>query len=275
MKNSLQIISYNVFGSPFHGERILKTFLKTKIRKRFRLIAQEINKRETDIIFFQEVHTYPHLFVLKKALSQTYKVYFQPGIFGPKGGLVTFSKLKFTKKIFIDFAEKGALWNKSVTGPLTQKGMLLLKENGSNLWFINTHLTQNSKGNWNEKSIYTKLLTSQLKQCASLVNSLKNKNYNAIIGGDFNTPATSHLYQAFLNDANVVDVFEEDTTSTFIVWFDDIKFSERLDYIFYTKNAGISVHDKKLLFTEPLKIDKGDEQLLSDHVALEVRLTLS
>lgn len=275
MQKTLTLISYNVFGAPFHGQRLLKTFLKTHVRKRFRLIAQEISKRDTDLLLFQEVHTYPHLYILKKALPPHFFVYFQPGIYGPKGGVVTFSKIKAHKKTFVDFAEKGSVLNKSVTGPLTQRGMLLIHLTNSSIWILNTHLTQNSSGDWSEKNSYSRTVTQQLRQCSSLVKSLRSKGYQVILGGDFNTPATTPYYQDFLTDAKVTDVFSGDTTPTDIEWFEGKKFAQRIDYIFHSGDTPVKIEDKKLLFTEPLQTLNGDSQLLSDHVALEAKLKLS
>jgi len=268
MKQSLTLLSYNVFGAPFHGQKIIATLLRTKVRRRFRLIAKEITKKNFDFLLFQEVHTYPHLFVLKRALPKEYKVYFQLGIYGPKGGMVTFTKRKISKKLFVDFFDKGVLWNRSITGPLTQKGMLLLKIKDTQTWVINTHLTQNSSGVWGNKSVYTKILTSQLRQCAASLKSLQKKGYSIVVGGDFNMPHTSELYTKFVTESDMKDVFEKSTTSTYLQWFEGEKKSERIDYIFYTLNPSLILEKKENIFTQALKNERGEKQLLSDHVGL-------
>lgn len=275
MKYTVSLLSYNVFGAPFHGQKILRTLLKTKVRKRFRLIAREIYKMNLDILLFQEVHTYPHLFVLKKALPKEYKIFYQLGIYGPKGGLVTFSKLPIHKKSFIDFFDRGVYWNKSITGPLTQKGILMTKIKDRDLWILNTHMTQNSSGVWDGKSSYTNLLISQLNQCSTLISSLHKKGYRIVIGGDFNMPDNSELYEKFLNSADLFDVYDNNKGSTYLQWFEGEIHSGRIDYIFAQKLSNIKVLQSKYVFTEPLMNEAGEEQLLSDHVGLEAKFELS
>jgi len=70
-KRKLTILTFNTAGVPF---------IETNIRRRYKLIAAELNRQKYDIINLQEVHLYPMVHLLKK-------------IVGPKGGLVTFSKI--------------------------------------------------------------------------------------------------------------------------------------------------------------------------------------
>jgi mRNA deadenylase 3'-5' endonuclease subunit Ccr4 len=87
------LLSFNVFGAPFHPTKLFKSLLRTHVRKRFRLLAKEITNAQIDILALQEVHTYPHFFVLKRHLTNYPFVLYTPSLYGPKGGLVIFSKI--------------------------------------------------------------------------------------------------------------------------------------------------------------------------------------
>ncbi len=270
---SYTLISYNVFGSPFFPQKIIRSFFRTKVRKRFRKIAQEILQENIDFLLFQEVHTYPHFLVLRRALRKYKYVFYWPGLFGPKGGLVIFSHYPLEKKRYQDFDRKGDWWNKTATGPISQKGILYCKMKDHNLWLVNTHLTQNSSQSWNIENRSIPLLQSQLKQCTTLVNSLKNKNYSIILAGDFNTPHTLNLYTEFKKNTGLSDCFEGISEDTYYTNFQGLDSNGRIDYIFFDKKT-IKITDKKYRFTEPLKISPETELYLSDHVALKATFSL-
>lgn len=268
----LTILSYNVFGSPFSGEKILRSFLRTNVRNRFRNIAKSIKKEELDILLFQEVHTYPHYLLLKQNLKKYKYISFRAGIFGPKGGLVIFSKVPLEQEKYLDFYEKGDLWNKTLVGVIGQRGVLYCKVKDTNIWLLNTHLTQNSTRNWDKTTTPQKLLRSQLGQAISLVTMLQFKKQEVIFAGDFNMPHTLPLYQEFLEATELHDSFAHEPKDTYHIMFEGLDSYGRIDYIFYSKNLKLNEHC--YMFTEPLKTDKNNMLLLSDHVALRATLSL-
>ncbi len=270
----ITLLSYNVFGSPFSGEKIIKSFLRTKVRNRFRHIAKGIVKEELDILLFQEVHTYPHFFLLRHNLKNYKHVIYRAGVFGPKGGLVIFSKIPLEKENYLDFYEKGDLWNKTFVGVIGQRGVLYCKIKDKNVWLLNTHLTQNSTRNWDKTTTSRKMLRSQLHQATSLVTMLQSKNNSLIFGGDFNMPHTIPLYKEFTETTVLKDSFADTPKATYHILFEGLDSYGRIDYIFYSDNKDIQLDEQKYMFTEPLKTEKNEELLLSDHVALVATFSL-
>lgn len=267
------LLSYNVFGSPFSGEKIIRSFLRTHVRNRFRYIAKGILEQDLDILMFQEVHTYPHFFLLKHHLKNYRYVIYRAGIFGPKGGLVIFSKIPLEDENYLDFYDKGVWWNKTFIGVISQRGVLYCKVKDKNLWLLNTHLTQNSTKNWDKTTTSRKLLRSQLSQCISLVYRLKQKGAQIICAGDFNMPHAINLYAEFLEQTDFQDSFANTPDATYHILFEGLDSFGRIDYVFFTKSENLHLHRSSYLFTEPLKTEKNEELLLSDHVALRTDFT--
>ena len=270
----ITLLSYNVFGSPFSGEKIIRSLLRTKVRNRFRHIAKGIVKEDLDILLFQEVHTYPHFYLLRRALKSYPYVMYQKGIYGPKGGLVIFSKLPLEKKRYVDFYDKGVWWNQSIVGVLTQRGILYGKIKNKNIWLLNTHLTQNKKGNWDKTMTPRSILKSQLQQCINLVQRLHDKGASIICSGDFNMPHTIPLYREFIKATHLKDSFIDTPEDTYHILFKGLDSYGRIDYLFYSHSKNIKLEERKYMFTEPLRTEKNEELLLSDHVALVASFSL-
>src|SRR3954469_13803830 len=82
-KVPLSVISFNTCGAPI---------LSKKIKERYTRLAAILNKSQSDILSLQEVHTYRHFKILKKALTNYPYVSYKKYLYGPRGGLVIFSK---------------------------------------------------------------------------------------------------------------------------------------------------------------------------------------
>lgn len=266
---AFKIVSFNVFGAPFQPQKIIRSFFRNKVRRRFEKIAQELEKGEYDLLCFQEVLTYPHFLFLRKHLPSFPYVAYERSLYGPKGGLVIFTKIPFEKVEYIKFRKSGVYWNKSITGPLTRKGMLLMKVAKEPMWLINTHLTQNSDWNWNASNRFAKFLVLQLEQCADTVKTLSAIGNKIFLAGDFNLSKDSALYRDFVKDANLVDVFAKDNFPTTHPEFAPKgRKLERIDYMFTTKKNELKIIQKKYLFTDPIEMSGGKKSYLSDHIAL-------
>lgn len=271
---NLSLISYNVFGAPFHSQKIIRTLLRTSVRKRFRIIARELAKRDIDILSLQEVHTYPHFLYLKRLLPQYPHIVYKKSAYGPKGGLVIFSKLPFDLNEYVDFRKRGVLWNKSITGPVTRRGMLLTKLKEQRVWILNTHLTQDSDREWSTESRFAPLLAAQIAQCAEEIERLKKSGAAVIASGDFNVSDDSPFYTHFLKATKITDAFGSKGGATDFDWFGNKERLARIDYIFYSKGK-LALKSAQYLFTRQYMLDNGKKTYLSDHAALFSRFTLN
>ncbi|HVZ58686.1 MAG TPA: endonuclease/exonuclease/phosphatase family protein [Patescibacteria group bacterium] len=273
-QKDLKVLSLNVFGTPFHPKAIVKTFMRNNVRKRFRLIAEEINRTNADILFLQEIIDYPHyIFLLRLLKEYRYKAF--KGIFyGPRGGLVILSKFPLEHTIYYDFLEKGKLNNKSVTGHLSVRGILLTQLKGTNLWLGNTHLTQNSDDNWSAGNRFLPLLASQLTQVAVHTQVILSRKEQLILAGDFNVPKGSPLYQNFITESTLQDFFTYDDFSTYHQEFLPPGHRVgRLDYIL--ASPSIKLHDTSYILREQFTDNLGKKFYASDHIGLVARCKIA
>jgi sphingomyelin phosphodiesterase 2 len=270
---TLSIITFNTFGVPFDGNNIVKSLLRTKIRKRFKVIGDELNNSGADIIALQEVYTLPHLAILQKEMTKYPYSYYKKFLIGPRGGVVTFSKFPMDTVDYTDFKNKGQWLNKSFVGKLSKRGLLITKVHNMPIYIINTHLTQNSDHDWSRSNRYIPILKSQLSEIGRTLELLKNAP--VILVGDFNMPKNSDLYQLFVASTGLLDVFKSDTTPTcrniHPLQTGDVG---RIDYIFTNQNT-IHIQKSENILTDKFAITPKVTKFLSDHIALKADLTIT
>ena len=91
---TLALGSLNTHGTPLPSSRE---------RERFVVLGQQFEHHALDVINLQEVWSYRLLQTLKKTLHSYPYVAYTQGVFGPKAGLVTFSRSPLTALHFTDF----------------------------------------------------------------------------------------------------------------------------------------------------------------------------
>ncbi len=80
----LSVASLNTRGIPIRGSRLAS---------RYAVIGTEFEAGRADVVCFQEVFSYWHLRLLARRMPSFGYVSCRPSVFGPAGGLVTFSRL--------------------------------------------------------------------------------------------------------------------------------------------------------------------------------------
>lgn len=264
----LTLISFNTFGVPFDGNNLVKSFLRTNIRKRFKLIGKELNQLDTDIIALQEVYTYPHLNILRKEMTSYKYCYYKKFLIGPRGGVVTFSKIPMGTIKYKDFRSKGSMNNKSIVGRISKRGILTTKIHGFSTYILNTHLTQNSDHDWAHGNKYVPVLKAQLEEIKSILSLLQNST--VFLLGDFNLPKNSEIYYEFIKNNKLIDLFGQDITPTYRGHAIYKNVSGKIDYIF--SNQQINTLSYSYIFQND-KIENGS--FLSDHIGLKATLTIN
>jgi endonuclease/exonuclease/phosphatase family metal-dependent hydrolase len=260
----LSLGSLNTHGTPLPSSRE---------RERFVVLGQHFEHYHFDIINLQEVWSYRLLQTLKKTLHSYPYVAYTHGIFGPKAGLVTFSRYPLIAIHFTDFPplaepKKKKLKNR-LKRAMKRKGVLVARIMEKGVIVCNCHLVANGDGNWSQGSRYYAAHVHDLTALASLVTDLHNHEQNVVISGDFNIPKCSNLYQTFLDLSHSHDTFEGDETPTF---HKEFLFPDQqahcIDYIFFRSHQSPRIIKKALLFQEKVTLPSREQHYLSDHLGL-------
>lgn len=258
----ISILTFNICGVSIFSKNFF-----TKTQK----IADIINKEDLDILNFQEVVFYNHLWYLKKLLPGFPYVVYKPSLLGPHAGLVTFSRLPLNIVKFQRFKKNGDFYNLSIIHMLAQRGMLISQLTNTDINIINTHFSSNMNNQWVTENHYTKVLKLQAKELGQLIQSDKEKFF--LISGDFNIPKTSSLYHD-LTQENLVDIFKDTDKATHLgdFFFDNINHLQ-VDYIFVSQNSRLQaiVVSRKFLFDQKIAFG-SQKEYPSDHIGLEAHV---
>ena len=267
----LAIITFNTLGTPFMRGHQKKNYLDQTLYllKRFRKLATLLNESEADVIALQEVHLYPLLFFLRRNLTNYPFFFYKPFVYGPRGGMVLFSKQLLTDCEYIDFTKHGSFRNKSFIFKITQNGMLIAKVSGSPVYILNTTVSADADHDWTSLSKYHSLAQLQLKQIAHQINRLGEKGAVILAVGDFNMAQDSSLYTDFKEKTGAVNMFSAYEIPTQHPDFlpEDLESSPRLDYVFVKSLTKVISVKVRHMFREKLRIGKK-EMFLSDHPGL-------
>ncbi len=271
----LSIASFNIFGAPFYGNKIFRSLFRTRIFERFHIIADYFSKSGVDIVALQEVHTFRQLRFLKDRMQNFPHVLYEQFLYGPKGGVVIFSKIPFEHMEYVDFNKRGTFFNKTIVAKIGRRGILMGKLKDSPVYIFNTHLTQNSDHDWSPQNRYVPFLVSQLKQVAETIASLSSK-HTVIIAGDFNMPKTSPYYEWFIKHTHLKDIFNKYYSATYHKEL--LKQGHtigRVDYIFVNNTKRITALNTMHIFKRKVQIDPAHVAYVSDHIGLKADIAIT
>lgn len=237
--------------------------------KKCDMFADYMNTHDIDICNLQEVFFHQHFYYLKKKMTAFPHCSYQPSLFGPKAGLVTFSRTPITRHSHRLFSKVGNIFDRSIISVLGKKGMLVSRHQDTGLYSINTHFSANFSNDWNTKNRDTLLLELQVDE---LQREIMTTPGSCIISGDLNIQKNSYLYKKIMQ-ADIDDVFADYTGAThrgdvFVASDQELQ----LDYIFFSKNK-LTIKDRRYILDKKITIGK-DEQFISDHLGLQVTLKL-
>ena len=250
---SLKLVTFNIWGLP--------SWMTGAPSGRYPRIAREIERLDPDVVLLQEAWTskarksIPHgsWFVARAAGQHTF---FQ------QTGLVTLSKFPvlggefypFSRAAFPDrFVNKGVL---KITVQMPG-GQLL------NIW--NVHM---------QDAGATAVRETQVRELIARVQAAEDGQIADIVGGDFNCPPESPLYQQ-LAAALGPNLQQISGADRFITWdglSKEADAGQTIDYIFLRERASFAnvTATEKVAFTNPVT-----QQRLSDHLGIEATLNLN
>ncbi len=259
-KDFVAIATLNTYGNIFFS----------KLKTRYQIISQELNREDIDFINFQEVFTYLSLNILRSGLTNFSFCSYEPSFLGPMGGLVTFSKKPFSKvtylKLNLPIKSLRSLIGKILRG---DKGALAAETEG--MVVINVHLNS-YPSSWQSLRPLDRLSKRQLDRLVNLIQSFTSYPL-MIVSGDFNIAKESVRYSYFMNCSRLFDLFAKDSSPTFQQKFlGGRRKSHRIDYIFLSRKARF-VSQKLRLFKFPRKINQDQQLYLSDHIGLLAKFT--
>jgi len=257
--------------SAFSFDTLKGFFASREINQRQEKIADILASADADIVALQEIHTYFVLKLLRSKLTSYPHVIYKKFLYGPKGGLVTFSKLPLEEVKYTNFQKRGSLFNTSFIARVTRNGILSCKLKTLPIYVLNTHASPNLDHDHSENNRFVKYIVTQLNQIAKFTNQLSSNKQAVIVAGDLNTGKDSDSYKNFIKKANLTDVFSKFSYPTQHQEFlPKNKTVKCIDYIFVgSDNAKINVLRTSYLFTKKYLLKKGKLRYLSDHIGLK------
>lgn len=264
--SSLNLVTLNVFGVPF----IQNT------RARLTTMARELDRAPVDVVCLQEVQLSTYVPLLDRGFSRYPFMAFEPFLYAPKGGLLTFSRRPIEKTDFTLYPERGWWHTPSAADRLLHKGILAteLTHAGQRLIVLNTHLTANYDGDWSPTNRYAQLEEAQLRRLTSVVNELDSASI-VVIAGDFNIPRHSWLYDKFVAATGVIDPLAGESRPTYFPVFELLsRYRQPIDHMFVRPPAGCDLAaTAEFIFDAEVPLTSGSLGRVSDHVGIQLALS--
>jgi exonuclease III len=178
----VNLVSLNTRGVPLFGSRLAV---------RYAAIATALDAGDAEVVCFQEVLTWWHLRLLARRMRSFRHVSLRPSPTGPRGGLVTFSRLAVSRTNYRGFGvpPKAPGISRSERFRAGLKGVLVTRLAG--LSVINTHPTANRDGDWSPSNRFYPLHHAQLAVLAKVVRSAAAP---CVVCGDFNVDRDSSVF---------------------------------------------------------------------------------
>ena len=243
-QDRLSIVTFNVSGLTYPPH----------LKLRMKALAEYFNDSEADVLLLQEVHTYQLLRFLKNNLPSFRHGTYVRTVFGPKAGLVTFSR----------FPLHGVRYTGVTNG--TKKGMLITKVGDATL--VNLHLSANKDGVWSPGNRYH---TKQLIQLNDVARQLSQIGGRLVVGGDFNVARHSDLYDMFIDRTHLHDTAgANDMPSFHAAFLPSDRTPVCIDFIF-TRDMRTTSYTH--LLTLPVALAAGVDGYVSSHHAVNAELT--
>lgn len=262
----LSLITINTLGTP-----VFAPFITARYKK----MAEIINEQEIDIVCLQEIQTYYHLYLFKKYLKNFPYVMYQSFFYGPKGGLVIFSKHPMEQMTYKEFSALGEFKNISFYSRILRNGILSARLKGTPVTIATTHLTCDYFFDWAPENHLFKHVERQMKDVIQKVKDITKDNTSLILTGDFNTKKHGKLYDTLLKETGLTDAFDDLESPTYdpsrVYYKFMAKHAARIDHLFFYKGkAHIKIIKHNEIFNKKVPLSENKLSYLSDHIGLKI-----
>lgn len=184
-------------------------------------MCRQLESSDIDVINLQEVFTHRDRKLIERNLPSFAYSSYEPSLLGPKGALVTFSRLPIEKTSYISYF--------SATKPLDlaklprfslvksgMKGILTSRLTIVPLTLVNTHPLANDDWEWSASNRFNDLQKAQLDTLATVVKAqIAQYSEGLVLGCDLNVAKDSEPFETFLAKSGLHDPFQGDVTPTF------------------------------------------------------------
>lgn len=245
---------------------------------RFPVLGKCIEASDIEIINFQEVFTHRQRRLLSASLPTFQHCAYESSLTGPRGALVTFSRLPIQMIRYESFSSVSRTADRASLPPLvlaksSLKGVLVSRLSGVSLAIVNSHPLANYDWDWSSSNRFRAIEEAQLGKVASIARDLEAKGFGVALGADLNVAKGSVLFRALLDKAGLRDVFEGDDEPTFHNEFvTEGRHPECIDYLLV--GGRIKAGKRARLFEHKMKIDGGGKIFLTDHQGLCAELVV-
>jgi endonuclease/exonuclease/phosphatase family metal-dependent hydrolase len=243
----------------------------SQLARRYAVIGAEFEGGPADVVCFQEVLSYWHLWLLARRMRSFRHVSYRLAPLGPAGGLVTFSRLPVSGRDYQGFGtppEAPGL-PQHVRSTARLKGALVTRLARPGLGVVTTHPVANWDGDWSRISRFYPLHRAQLATLTQIVGGIRGP---AVVCGDFNVDRDSSLFGEFMAETGLTDAFEGKCPPTFRAeYLPPGKEPHCIDFILTT---GVKAESAGLLLADKAALPGGPEYA-SDHIGLYANLLLT
>lgn len=248
------VASLNIRGVPLTGSQ-----LTTRCHR----IGAFFEASDTELVCFQEVLTYYHLAHLKRHMQSFRHVHYRHNAAGPRGGLVTMSRLPLSGSEYHGFGRPPTAPGvpPHVLLRAYRSGALVTRLTGPELTVVTTHPVANWDGDWSPANRFYPLHRAQLAALSHLVATHQGP---VMVCGDFNVDRGSVLFSEFIENTGLADAFGGTCPPTFRAeYLPDGALPHCIDFIL-TKGT-VKAADATVLFRD---------ETVSDHLGLRATLSL-
>ena len=265
MSSPFSLLTFNCFGLGLPGTQ-----------QRLLALARELEKSPYQVVCLQEIQLHRYQELLVGSCSSYPYAYFERYVHGPKGGLLTLSRVPFTDKSFIPYAERGLWYTPMLLDRLFYKGMSITKLTWENIpmIIINTHILANFAGDWKRNGMYARVEVKQLRELAETVRT-QPEDALIVVVGDFNVPRRSVLYDEFMQFSGLTDPLADDTRPTLRTPVEvPAPHSLAIDYALFRlpKDRKLQIVSE-LCFSSRYQISMNRRGYLSDHDGVQLKIS--
>lgn len=252
------------------------------VKERAAEFCRRLEKTDVDVVNFQEVWTPGLLAFIRGRLPSFPFAALRIGAAGRAvGGLVSFSKVPVRSVGYVSFRgtppkrSGGPFSRLALAASAGLQGVLTFELSGRRTVVGNVHMSANRDGDWSAGNRHEALQRAQLARVHEVLGRVRKGDTELmVVGGDFNLPSTSALYDAVVDGGVWRDPFEAEDAPTFqAALLPAGRQAHRVDYLLVRGDDDRHpVIGTDLLFREPVEMLSGGTAYLSDHVTQVVRI---